>query len=186
MLVDDLPLGTTQVFAQRPGDAIRESVYRSLEGGAAPRRVPAPGVMQGAEPPLANAARNARIEAIGVYEGYSGTPGRSYNRDGRSVEVRVGRTSRPLILVLSSYEPVLWKVTPESGSRIAVVLLSSNHASKVEGAGSARIVNIGRQYAYKLSSPQYSMLNGEVLRYTGRQIDFFQGEYQGKEFSVGE
>ena len=121
-----------------------------------------------------------------MYEGYSEPSGRSHDRNGRSVEVRVGRTSSPIILVLSSYEPVRWRVVSESGARVAAVLLSSHHASKVDGAGSARVVNLGGQYAYKQGTPQYGMLDGEVYRYTGKRIDFFQGRYQGKEFSVGE
>ena len=36
-LLDDLPLGTTQVFTERPGDAIRDAMYRRLEGGSVSR-----------------------------------------------------------------------------------------------------------------------------------------------------
>ena len=185
-LLDDLPLGTTQVFTERPGDAIRDSMYRRLEGSSVSRGSAYPAQGSPAPPPLESLARNARIEAIGVYEGYSETSGRSHDRNGRSVEVRVGRTSSPIILVLSSYEPVRWRVVTESGARIAAVLLSSHHASTVDGAGSARVVNLGGQYAYKQGTPQYGILDGEVYRYTGKRIDFFQGRYQGKEFSVGE
>jgi hypothetical protein len=173
------------VFTRNPGDAIQDSLNRNLSGYAAPRRFSPSEAPPPAAPPLAGIARNARIEAIGVYEGYS-AQSRSHDRNGRPVEVRVNSASSPVILVLSSYESVRWQVIPESGARIAAVLLSSHNPSQVEGAGSARVVNIGQRYAYKQNTPHYSALDGEVFRYTGKRIDFFQGRYQGKEFSVGE
>ena len=49
------------------------------------------------------------------------------------IEVVVGRTPRPIILVLSAYEPVVWKVGSTSAARIAVVLVSGHHTQALIG-----------------------------------------------------
>jgi hypothetical protein len=49
----------------------------------------------------------------------------------------------------------------------------------------ARIIMIGNAYAYHQDSQQYQTLDSQVYRYTGTRINFFQGKYAGKEFSVG-
>ena len=75
--------------------------------------------------PLANLARDAQIEAVGVYQGKAG--GVTQTNDGRKmgyVKVRLRRSVKPVVLVLSSYEPVRWIRIPESGVRLAAVRVS--------------------------------------------------------------
>lgn len=154
-----------------------------------PAPVPAPsagtGAGQSVSGVMAQLARNAQIESIGVYQGpRSG----SLAVDGRhmgSVEVTIRRASKPIVLVLSAYEPVQWKLKLAPGAQLNAVLLSGYYPSQVTGAGSARTVMIGRAYAYKLGSSEYGMLNQQVLMLTGRTIDVFQGLYEGSAFSVG-
>lgn len=135
--------------------------------------------------PIADLARDAQIEAVGVYQGGAGE---SRTNDGRKmgyVEVRLRRSAKPVVLVLSSYEPVRWKLIPESGARLAAVLVSGYYPSQVVGAGAARIVMTGSVYAYKLGSPEYNLLNREIVKWTGKSIGIFQGRYEGSAFSVG-
>jgi hypothetical protein len=135
--------------------------------------------------PIANLARDAQIEAVGVYQGGAGE---SRTNDGRKmgyVEVRLRRSAKPVVLVLSSYEPVRWMLIPESGARLAAVLVSGYYPSQVIGAGAARIVMTGSVYAYKLGSPEYNALNLEIVKWTGKSIGIFQGRYEGTAFSVG-
>jgi hypothetical protein len=103
-----------------------------------------------------------------------------------SVTVRMKRSAAPIVLLLSSYEPVQWTVIAEPGARLSRILLSGNNESVVAGAGSARMDVVGRLYAYKEDSPQYNALNKDIYRLTGLLINQFHGRYEGEEFIVGE
>ncbi|WP_193314121.1 hypothetical protein [Xanthomonas sp. LMG 12461] len=135
--------------------------------------------------PLVEVGRTARIEAIGIYEGADAValPGTSH-RTG-TVQVHVRRSAKPIILALSSYEPVRWVLTVEPGAKLAAVLNSGYAESKVYGAGSARVYQMGRMYAYKRSSDEYRALDAEVAQWAGKPIDVFQGRYTGQTFFVG-
>ncbi|MFZ5484599.1 MAG: hypothetical protein ACOZB0_10250 [Pseudomonadota bacterium] len=136
---------------------------------------------------LGELARVSLIEAVGVYQGkHSGErrPGQPRHGTG-TVTVRVRASDKPIILVLSAYEAVRWILLPESGADIAAVLYSGYHTSKVVGARDARVIMIGSDYAYRLDSAEYRKLNWNVRRWTGRDIEVFQGRYEGESFSVG-
>jgi hypothetical protein len=226
---DDPPMSLEEFAAQnRARDAQNKlaSMERMAIPGAQYRLAPGG---QSVLPPLADLAANARIEAVGVYEGggqwslpatatreparpsapravgagHSGgmqpplpnsarpiTP-EAIARESRrqrpvpTVEVRIRRSNKPIVLVLSSYEAVLWKLTRESGASIAVILLSGYGDSLVTGEGNSRVITIGRKYAYSMSGSDYSQLNNEVFNWTGRHIDILQGKYRGSSFSVG-
>jgi hypothetical protein len=135
---------------------------------------------------VASLARDAQIEAVGVYQGNEG--GAVRTGEGRRtgyVEVRIRRSSKPVVLVLSSYEAVRWTLITEPGARLNAVLLSGYKQSQVVGAGSARVFMIGSNFAYKLGSSEYNTLDQETMRWTGKGIGVFQGRYEGSAFSVG-
>jgi hypothetical protein len=134
---------------------------------------------------LALLARNADIEAVGVYEGSEVGKARGASARTGTVQVRVARSPRPVILSLSSYEPVRWVVTVEPGARLAAVLQSGYGDSEVLGAGSARVYKTGKSYAYKRGGAEYARVNTEVRQWTGKGIDTFQGSYTGSMFRVG-
>ena len=140
----------------------------------------------GLNPLIAGVANQAQIEAIGVYQG--GKVAEATIIDGRKageVVVQIHRSAKPIVLVLSSYEPVKWTLRAESGTKLAAVLLSGYYRSEVVGAGSARVFSVGRTYAYKLDSAEYNKLNLETTRLTGKGIGVFQGRYEGGSFSIG-
>ncbi len=95
------------------------------------------------------------------------------------------RGPKPIVLVLSSYEPVHWKVVPENGARIAAVLVSGYYTSSVAGAGAARVVQIGQDYAYSREGDGFARLQRAVAKWVGRPIGMFQARYEGASFSVG-
>jgi len=131
-------------------------------------------------------ARDAQIEGVGVYQGTtSADQPTTGGRKAGKVEVRVRRSAKPIVLVLSSYEPVRWMLTLEPGATLAAVLVSGYYQSEVVGAGSARVVTTGDRYAYKLDTPEFASLNRETMRWTGKGITVFQGRYEGTSFSVG-
>lgn len=129
----------------------------------------------------ADSIKDASIQAVGIYQGK--TVGGSKNRP--YIQIRVRPSSKPIVLVLSSYSAVRWIVTPERGARISTVLVSGYESSDVIGAGQARILRLGSDYAYERSSPQYQKLDDKVYRFLGRRIGTFQGLYEGENFSVG-
>ena len=135
---------------------------------------------------ITDLAKGARVEAVGVYEGVGGEHQTgSSNRQAGAVMVHVKPSAQPIVLVLSSYEPVRWILLPESGAKIAAILLSGYYQSSVVGGGNARILSMGKAHAYKVNSPEYVALNMETMRYTGKNIDVFQGRYDGASFDVG-
>ncbi|WP_019140223.1 hypothetical protein [Noviherbaspirillum massiliense] len=135
--------------------------------------------------PIADLAREAQVEAVGVYQGSSGAQSMAAGRRMGHVEVRIRRSAKPLVLVLSSYEPVRWSLISEPGAKLSAVMVSGYYPSDVVGAGTARVIRTGSSYAYKLDSPEYNALNRETIRWTGKGINVFQGGYEGRTFSVG-
>ena len=131
---------------------------------------------------LAESARNAQIEAIGVYQGANSN--RSTDRTG-DVEVRVRKSARPIVLILSSYESIRWRLIVEPGAQLNGVLVSGYKQSTVVGAGPARVLMNGSQYAYKEGSAEFAALNRNVVQQLGKPINAFQGRYEGSAFSVG-
>jgi hypothetical protein len=131
---------------------------------------------------MAELAKNAQIEAIGVYQGANGP--RRADRTG-DVEVRIKKSAKPVFLVLSSYEKVQWRLVVENGAQLNGVLVSGYNQSQVVGAGSARVTVSGNQYAYQKNTPQFAALNGAVMMQLGKPIGEFQGRYDGTSFTVG-
>lgn len=136
-------------------------------------------------PGLADVPKDAQVHMIGVYEGKRSPGAARTDRSPRSVRVDVATSSRPVVLVLASYETVEWSVV-NRGTRIAAVLLSGYEPSTVSGVGNARVLRIGPAYAYSSAGPDYLRLREAVARYTGElEIRSFQGAYAGSTFSVG-
>lgn len=135
--------------------------------------------------PLQAQLSDAEVEGVGVYEGGGAKHGIGQKTVPGVVEVRVRRSARPIALVLSSYEPVRWTIVTEPGAKISAVLLSGYYESTVVGAGSARIYQIGQDYAYAQQSPEYAKLQRTVMTWTGKKMTIFQGRYAGSNFSVG-
>lgn len=147
-----------------------EMAPQAFSAGASPAPLRAAAV-----PALDGVPADAEVHMVGVYE----------PAGGRNIRVNVRHTNRPVVLVLSSYEPVTWLLSG-SISRVAAVLVSSYGASNVMGQGKAQVLRIGSGYAYAAGSAEYVRLRQSVMQYTGsRDIKSFQGSYKGTEFSIG-
>lgn len=142
---------------------------------------------------LAAAAADARIEAVGVYEPQlqrtgrepRAGPGSSGMGPAMPITVMVRPAHKPVVLVLSSYEAVQWQLVLSPGAQLKAVLICGYEQSTVHGMGSARVVNIGRIYAYERASDNYNRLASEVRGWTGKPLDAFQGSYRATSFMVG-
>lgn len=133
---------------------------------------------------LGRLASEASVQGIGVYQAGRGVVSGSGVRAPGVIDVHVKRGRLPLVLVLSSYEPVQWNILPEPGAQIAAVLLGGYHESTANGAGSARVVRVPREYAFEMQGEKYGRLQATVTRMLGRPMSRFQSQYEGSKFSV--
>lgn len=146
-------------------------IIRTLPSG---ERIVTPGLMAGGGiNTVQGIPPDAQLSAIGVYE--------SEGRRG-PVKVNIAPGKTPLILSLSSYEPVEW-VIRNQGRPVSAILLSGYGRSRVVGYSGTTIV-IGSQYAYEIGSPQFMELKMQISRYVQQPIRLFQGVYGGSEFTV--
>lgn len=127
--------------------------------------------------------RAGRVEAIAVYEGKAAVHGVGMPTTPGTVEVVVRRSVEPIVLVLSSYEPVTWNLRVQPGARLAEVLVAGYNPSKVVGAAGARVTELGRSHCYK--SPSCGELRAAVRRVTGKDFARYQEDYVGAAFVVG-
>jgi hypothetical protein len=134
--------------------------------------------------PMLEAARDATVEAVGVYESAHGSHGIGKPSVPGPVTVTLRRSDKPIVLVLSSYEPVLWSIVGARSANLKAVLLGGYSPSTVAGEEGVRVTQIGRLYAYERGSG-FEALQREVITRTGKGIDTFQGTYSGTSFVVG-
>ena len=135
------------------------------------------------KPLLADLPSNARVSVVGVYEGTANPAANNLPHMPGNVRINVQPGSTPLVLVLASYEPVMWSVNT-NGRKINKILVSGYHDSSVVGATNTPVIKIGSRYAYKLGSNEYNQLKQDIARYVENPIQLFQGAYTGREFSV--
>jgi len=126
---------------------------------------------------VGNIPSNARVEAVGVYE--------TKDRSPAGVSVIVKKSDRPIVLMLSAYEPVRWNLIKESGANLAAVIATGYNLPQVTGAGATKTVIKHGNYAYQQGGSGYAALNNDAMMWTGKPISKFQGAYGGTVFVVG-
>lgn len=133
---------------------------------------------------LEGVAKDAEVHMVGVHGGRQANMPASSTK--QPVRVMVRQTSRPVILVLASHDPVNWLVFGAE-ARIAAVLMSGEGASALGTSLRVPVVRIGSVSAHSSGSSEYLRLRQAVTQHTGsREIKSFQGAYNGSEFTVGE
>ena len=125
--------------------------------------------------------QNSRGDAVSVYEAILD---RAADR-GDPVRVRVQPAWRPVVLVLSSHQPVHWQIEADPGADLRAILLAGSGESHVSGAQRIPVSSMGGFYAFKLGSLEFRHLEQEVLRCTGCAIEHFFGMYAEDHFDVG-
>ena len=126
---------------------------------------------------LGNIPSNAKVEAAGVYE--------TKDRSPSGISVIVKKSDKPLVLMLSSYEPVRWNLIKEPGANLVAIIATGYNLPVVTGAGATKAMIKRGNYAYQPSGPEYTALNNDAIMWTGKSISKFQGTYGGVAFSVG-
>jgi hypothetical protein len=188
-----VPLGdTTYARVPLPSPArtvVAAPMLPAAPATAAPATPAAPAARVTPNAPAPPAARlavpvppDADVSIVGVYEPASRSARTTGPREPGVVTVHVAADSVPLVLVLSSYEAVSWRVNNQ-GRPISAVLLSSYQPSTVTGIEAQTSV-IGRQHAYKVDTPEYNALKAQLAAYTSNPVRLFQGAYSGSAFTV--
>ncbi len=116
------------------------------------------------------------VEAVGVFKADSAS-------ENNTIDIRVKRSSRPVILVLSSKEAVRWNVTLESGAELSAILLSGSSSQTIAGVTGVRVIELGTTSVYQ--DTQLPQLQRELTKKIGRPADRFQGQYAAKNFALG-
>jgi hypothetical protein len=108
----------------------------------------------------------------------------SSERPSGDVKVNLISGSTPLVLVLSSYEPVTWNIQNLGSRKVAAILLSNFHEANVTGNVGAKVVKIGTSHAYTRQSAEYGVLKADIAKYTSQPVSSFMGSFEAKEFTV--
>jgi hypothetical protein len=111
-----------------------------------------------------------------------------------TVRVRVVRTARPIILVLTAYKSVRWVVVPEKNVRIKQIIVGGYEPQEITGVDAPIIFKVyeskdGPNKDYILAhseEEQYSEMKRKLRESTGLEVDSFQyvHEYDGVPFKV--
>jgi hypothetical protein len=126
---------------------------------------------------LGNIPSNARVEAVGVYE--------TKDRSPAGINVIVKKSDKPIVLMLSAYEPVRWNLIKESGANLIGIIATGYNLPQVFGAGATKTIIKRGNYAYQQNGAEYATLNNDAMMWTGKSISKFQGAYGGTVFVVG-
>jgi hypothetical protein len=169
-------------YLRRRGTPERESA--AVEAARASVVAPRPGenrltVISGSR----GLTRTSHDEVVSVFEAIV-TRTATLPRIGKPVRVCVSETRLPMVLVLSSHQPVCWRLERKPGVRLLAVLLAGFGESRVSGAGDSVITSIGGFYAFKRDSGEFRHLENEVMRATGCAIGKFESALAAGEFQI--
>jgi hypothetical protein len=117
--------------------------------------------------------RSANPEPVNVYELVAMNPPDLARSPGR-VSVSVTSSECPVVLVLSSHQPVQWRLSVAPGADLRALMLSGFGHSTVIGGQGIAVHRIGGFYAFRRGSVEYRHLESEVRRCTGHAIGHFQ------------
>jgi RNA polymerase sigma factor (sigma-70 family) len=136
---------------------------------------------------LLAASAGAELHVVGVYGAGDGD-------NGGPIDVEVRAAAKPVVLVLTSYYPVLWKVKIAAGAQVRAVILGGYGEQEIEGlpAGIPVLYRAGRSprrdaesfYAYDASKVEYRRLVGWLNDLTGLLVSTFQGKERAVSFVI--
>lgn len=145
------------------------------------------------------AAGNLDVHAISVYEGnLQGSEQRGLPQHPEGViEIRLGKTANPAMLLLSSYEPNEWRITLEPGAKLAKIIAFGYYSQRVtiNGEHRAEIITPSREAMQRTdrnSSGLPRSMEANRMRdaadtvrgMTGKTPTTFQAEYRPKQVFV--
>jgi hypothetical protein len=184
-------LYSSTVYEVRRVDAPAASAFQGMETKLAqlrpkPVEPPKPQVQV---PVLKDFPHDATIEGVFVYEGggplQESVRTQSGMRRAVSVDLLVGKTAKPLALVLGSYESVVWNIRASPDARITHVFLAGYHESVVRGAPNVQIHHLNTRFWYPGEDAMLRALNEAVYLQTGKKVEAVRGSYKGIRYYFG-
>lgn len=136
-------------------------------------------------------------DTAAMMECHSKFTGKSHST--KTVLVTVSRHGNPMILVLMSYEPTLWKLSVSKDTSLLKVILAGYHGQEISGIAddipvearsyeASNCPQCSKQgdyfYAYKRDSTEYVEAVKKLLVETGLTPTSFQGSYRADEFAI--
>ncbi len=115
------------------------------------------------------------------------------------VEVNIARGNGPMVLVLSAYNPVRWKINNVASAKLLKVMVGGYHAPDIQGIAANVPVEAftyetplcskctragGYFFAYDRNSAEFTRAEKMVRDVTGLQTINFQGAYKSNRFNV--
>jgi hypothetical protein len=166
--------------------------FQSMEAKFAqlrPKPVEPPPKQQVQVPALKDFPHDATIEGVFVYEGggalQESVRTQSGMRRAVSVDLLVGKTAKPLALVLGSYESVIWNIKASPDARITHVFLAGYHESIVRGAPNVQVHHLSARFWYPGEDAMLRSLNEQVYLQTGKKVEAVRGSYKGIRYYFG-
>ncbi|MGB3535252.1 MAG: hypothetical protein WBA13_17265 [Microcoleaceae cyanobacterium] len=111
-------------------------------------------------------------------------------------EVKITRQDKPIILALSSYEPVKWQLQLAPGVQIEKIILNGYHDQQIAGVSGIPVEEYSYQdtgnylgnFPYRWESVADSSTSPELVnqlnKLTGTPLTSFQGCYRGTQFKI--
>jgi RNA polymerase sigma factor (sigma-70 family) len=150
-----------------------------------PRR-PAPRSLTPKE--LLAAAAGAELHVVGTYLSEVGTAGQRV-AEGGVVEVEVRRTDKPMVLALTSWFSVAWKLKVADKARVKAVIVGGAYEQEIDDVpADVPVVVLPKRRdswgGYQSNSHEFRGLAKKLRKMTGLPVTTFQGTVDGISFVV--
>jgi hypothetical protein len=145
--------------------------------------------------PAQRVAPAVELHVIGVYEGQEVQGPHGVEPRG-SVAVHVARPGHDVVLALSAYDPVDWKITVEPGTRLQQVILTGYHAQRATAPAGVPLDIYGSEdnrplireggYGYQWPSFQADQVAQAAQGLARVPLTSFRGCYRSSHFVIGD
>ncbi|HAN74013.1 MAG TPA: hypothetical protein DCQ63_06780 [Planktothrix sp. UBA8402] len=134
-------------------------------------------------------SQSKELHLIGVYEANPNHNGNAHASG--TVSVNINRQNQPIILALSSYEPITWKLNIKPGVIIEKIILNGYYDQNIIGVSGIPIQEYSQEgthqtlgnFPYQWNSVSSTLIN-QLQQQTGLKITSFQGCYRGTDFKI--
>jgi beta-lactamase regulating signal transducer with metallopeptidase domain len=134
------------------------------------------------EAPTAEAGPEHEVHAVGVYEGATETGNQIH---GPRADIELDRPGKEVTLVLTSYEPITWRLSVGEETNLTKVILGGNKLQAVEGITTdVEIVQPEAERSQRLpvvrssETAEFRYFVEQVRAITGRELSSFHGIYR--------
>jgi len=140
---------------------------------------------------------DTQLTLIGVYEGERGNDGQSSQDEVRPVRLGSGWRTKPQVVVVMAYDPVLWDFSGVSADKVRGVITYGYAPQQVTGlpsgiplrqinydAGKAGSPRCGDYLSVHKGGPELDQAVAQIERVSGLTVTRFHGAYRAAEMSL--